>query len=457
MTTYRPAASRPVLFLVAAIAIAAGSYAWAALHGQRAAGPLPGSAATSGFDGSTVDLSDPAAAAGIDGRMPLNDQIAFWQGRVTRTPKDFLSMVQLALAEASKARLTADLGLYQQAAIQVDQALVLDPRYGAGLRARAQLAFALHDFQGAISGAQAALTRDPADDGAHAILGDALLELGRLDDAQAAYDAIAATAAGPALDARRAHLELVRGHGDAAVRLARQAYDEAAADSDTDLAFYGYQLGETARQAGDEATARTGYEAALAARPTDLGSLVGLARLDAFGGRTDAALAGLHHAAAIAPQPDTLALIGDLLSQLGDADGAAAQYATVRTIELLGNTAGAVYDRQLLVFELDHGGAGEALLDRARAALTARPDATGHDLVAWALYRLGRQAEAIAESRLAMATGTRDARIVAHAGAIEMAAGDVTGGIADLHAALALGPALDPLLRAEVAMILAGR
>jgi len=455
MTTFRLTLPRPLLVIIAALAVVAGSYGWAALHASRPASPI--APVTAPFDGSAGANSDPAALAGVDGRMSLNDQIAFWQGRVTRTPKDFLSMIQLALAEASKAKLTADLGLYQQAAAQIDQALTFDPRYGAGLRAKAQLAFSLHDFSGAITSARAALDRDPADDGAHAILGDALLEIGRLDDAQAAYAAIAATSAGPALDARLAHLELVRGHAERAVELAQQAYAEAAADPDTDLAFYAYQLAETARQTGNDTLARSSYEAALAARPADLGSLVGLARIDTFEGHVDAALAGLRHAAAIAPQPDTLALMGDLLGSGGNATDAATQYATVRAIEVLGSTAGAVYDRQLLLFELDHGGATEALLGHARDALAARPDATGHDIVAWALYRLGRPVEALAESQLALATGTRDARILAHAGAIELAAGDTASGIRDLHAALDLGPALDPALRTEASALLAGR
>jgi tetratricopeptide (TPR) repeat protein len=454
MTTFRPALPRPLLVIAAALAVVAGSYGWAALHAPRPAAPIV--APVSGpFDGSVGAGSDPAALAGVDGRMSLNDQIAFWQARVTKTPKDFLSMIQLALAEASKARLTADLGLYQQAAATVDQALTFDPRSGASLRAKAQLAFSLHDFNGAITSAQAAIGRDPTDDGARGILGDALLEVGRLDDAQATYAAISPASAGPALDARLAHLELVRGHVDRAVQLAQQAFTEASADPDTDLAFYAYQLAETARQTGNDALARSSYDAALTARPNDLGSLVGLARIDAYDGNIAAALEGLRHAAAIAPQPDTLALIGDLLGGSADSAGADTQYSTVRAIETLGSTAGTVYDRQLLLFELDHGGATDAVLQHARDALAARPDATAHDIVAWALYRLGRPAEALAESRLALASGTRDARILAHTGAIEIAAGDVASGTRDLQAALALGPALDPALRSEMAALLA--
>lgn len=400
---------------------------------------------------------DPAALPAANGRMSIDDQITFWSARVKRTPGDFPSLVELALAEAGKARLTADLDLYVRARSQLQQALALDPRYGTALRAMASIQFTLHDFAGAVVSAQAALDRKPTDDGARAILGDAQLELGRIREATATYAAISPDAAGPALDARHARLDLLIGRDTDAVGLARRAYDAARADQDEYLAFYAYQFGETARQVGDGELARRGFEAALALQPNELGSLVGLARVDAAAGQTDAALAGLRHAAAIAPQPDTLALLGDILALRGDAVGAKAQYDTVRAIASLSSIAGSVYDRQLVLFELDHGGASDALLTHARSALAARPDATGHDVVAWALYRLGRFDEALIESRLARASGTRDARILAHAGAIELAIGQLDDGVRDGRAALDLGPALDPLTTSELSALLAGR
>ncbi len=172
-----------------------------------------------------------------------------------------------------------------------------------------------------------------------------------------------------------------------------------------------------------------------------------LGRIDAFDGRTNAAIAGLEAAAAIVPQPETLALLGDLQSMNGDA-GATGTFKTVRFIAQLGSIQGQVYDRQLLRFELDHGGASTAILDAARASLEARPDSTGHDLVAWALYRLGRLDEAAAEIKAARAYGADDARVRFHDGAIALARGDTTSGRALLAAAIADGPALDPIERA---------
>ena len=114
-----------------------------------------------------------------------------------------------------------------------------------------------------------------------------------------------------------------------------------------------------------------------------------------------------------------------------------------------------MYDRQLIGFELEHGGATQATLAAARASLAARPDYAGHDLVAWALHRLGRDDAAAADADAARATGIVDARVLFHAGAIALAKGDVAGGRALLRQALALGPALDPAARAEASALLA--
>ena len=113
-----------------------------------------------------------------------------------------------------------------------------------------------------------------------------------------------------------------------------------------------------------------------------------------------------------------------------------------------------VFDRLLIRFELDHGGASDAVLAEARASLAARPDATGHDTVAWALYRLGRVHEAADEIVVAASAGGADARIAFHAGAIALAGGDVATGRTALARALALGPALDPIERTEAQRLL---
>jgi tetratricopeptide (TPR) repeat protein len=266
-------------------------------------------------------------------------------------------------------------------------------------------------------------------------------------------------AKGAAIDARLAHLAFVTGDPAKALALARSSRDAAVVAADDphspDLAFYEYQLGEIARLTGDPLLAGSAYRSALIDRPDDLGSLVGLARVEAHDDEVLAAIAGLRRAAAIAPQPDTLALLGDLLAESGGSKGASQQYAAVRAIRSLSELAGSVYDRQLLLFELDHGGASEQILDRARQALGTRGDVYGHDVVAWAQYRLGRAGEAKVEMAVAMAQHTPDARLLYHAGAIELATGDTKGATGLLRQALSLSSGLDPLQLAEAQHLLA--
>ncbi|MEX1168908.1 MAG: tetratricopeptide repeat protein [Chloroflexota bacterium] len=450
-TGTRPRSGRPgraVGVFVAAILVAVLTYV---------AGPVlrPGAEVAGepllAVPGDVAPLSGGAGAAGatVDGRLPVADRLAFWAARVEAAPDDYLSLVQLALVKAEQARETSDIDGYQRALADVDRSLAIIPAYPPTIRARGSIRYALHDFVGALGDADTVLEVSPSDATALAVRGDALLELGRPDEAAAAYDRLVGIAPGPWLDVRFARLASATGEGDRALSLARKAFAIAPSVDPGEVAFYGYALGEYARLAGDVDAARAGFEAALAERPTDVAALVGLARIDAFDGRPAAAIAGFRAAADVVPQPETLAILGDLLEATGDPAAAEAAFETVRFIRELGSIQGAVYDRQLIRFELDHGGASAATLAAARASLATRPDAAGHDLVAWALYRLGRVDEAAAEILEARDLGADDARLRFHDGTIAVARGDRSGGIALLQGALADGPALDPIERAE--------
>lgn len=447
---------RPVAFLTAALLIAGATYVTSPLL-QTPRAPVAAPALTvPGGIAPIADSDPPAAGATAAGRLPVADRVAFWAGRVEANPGDFLSPIQLALAEAEQARLTVDLAGYERAQADIERSLALVPAYPPTIRARGSIRFALHDFTGALADAETVLEAAPSDTTALALRADAQLELGHPEAAAADYQRLGATAPGPWLDVRRARLASVTGDRERAVSLARRAVAEAASSDPEEVGFYAYALGEYARLAGDDATSRSSFEAALEARSTDVGALVGLARIDAFEGRTAAALAGLEAAAAIVPQPETLALLGDLRSMDGDTAAASATFKTVRFIGQLGSIQGRVYDRQLIRFELDHGGASSAILGAARTSLSARPDWTGHDVVAWALYRLGRFDEAAAEIAAARSYGADDARLRFHDGAVALALGDTSGGRALLAAALDDGPALDPIERAEAVQLQGG-
>jgi tetratricopeptide (TPR) repeat protein len=473
LRSHRP---RPVGILATALLLAAGTVlaGMSGLGDRTTSSGLPGDAAAlpnrafGGAQPAAVPVPIPGAGTASlpAGSLALLDHnIAAWTTNLAANPRDFISATNLASLYQARARLTADLADHERALEAARTAIAIAPTQAAARLLEASILSSLHDFRGARAAADALYREDPNQLGALATRADAALELGELDAASRDLTRLAAATSGPAVDIRLARLAAVSGDLAGAVRLAGRARDAAVADGG-DAGFYEYALAEYARMAGDPATARTAYEAALAARASDLGALLGLARIEAFEGDIDAAITALDSATAIAPTPEAEALLGDLLAVRAavttrsaaerDADRVAAEtaFGTVRLTRTLSALAGSVYDRQLILFELDHEAASAAVLQAARAALLARPDAAGHDTLAWALHRRGLEDEAWTESQAARATGAADARTTFHAGAIAAARGDAEAARDLLARALALGPALDPAERAEVETLL---
>ena len=449
--------------LVAAALIVVGSYASMAFRPAPGIPVVPAEPATAP-EVAAPEAAAPVASAGIaaidGGGSPvgsiaqIDHSIDAWSRNLEGNPSDFLASTNLAILYHGRGRLSADLTDYERALAAARTALKIVPTHAPARAAEASILFSLHDFDAAHAAADALVRDDPSQLGALATRFDAAVELGRIEDARADL-ATLADLGGPAVRIREARLASVTGDADGALESARAARAAALEDDAEDVGFYAYAVGEYARLAGDAVAARAGFAEALAARDDDLGALVGLARIDAYVGRIDAAIDGLRRATAIAPQPESLALLGDLLATSDDA-GATEAYATVRFIERLGDVQAMTFDRQILRFELDHGGATDDLLARARRSLAERPDWSGHDTVAWSLYRLGRFDEAAASIAAVRALDADDARLRYHDGAIRMAAGDRAGGEELLRSALELGPALDPNERQEASRLLDG-
>ena len=443
---------RALGILAAAMIVVATTYLLAVVRPMTPASPARP------VNPTTIDGAGGAAAVIGASTAQIDQAVKVWSANLAKEPRDFFSATTLASLYYSRGRLSGDLADEQRALQFAQSAASIAPTEPGGRAIEAAILYYLHDFAGAKATAAAVYRDDPTQLGALATMADATLELGDVAAARADYDKLSTLASGTVVDIRLARLAFVTGHADDGLALAVRARDEAtrdvAAGGTADLGFYDYAVGEYARTAGDAATAKSAFEAALAVRSTDLGALVGLARIEAYQGDTTTAIAELEKAVAITPQPESVALLGDLLAGAGDTAGAAKQFATVRFIEKLGEIQSTVYDRVILRFDLDHGGASDALLAKAQASVAARPDYTGYDTVAWALYRLGRYDEAADQITAAAVNGAGDARLIFHKGAIELAQGKTDAGRGDLQRALGLGPAIDPNERAEAALLL---
>ena len=106
---------------------------------------------------------------------------------------------------------------------------------------------------------------------------------------------------------------------------------------------------------------------------------------------------------------------------------------------------GSVHDRTLSLYLADHGIDVARALALAESEIAVRRDVYGYDALAWALLANRRADEAAAAMDKALALGTRDARMLYHAGMIAAARGEGERARGLLDEAIALDSSFDPL------------
>ena len=466
---------RPLAMLIAALLIVIGGYGLDRI-GLIHRSSQPGTAvaagpSTSGIVGGLPSPVSGAPAAPIAPAVPadgpavdltgstasLDKAIGVWTDNLRRDPADFISAQNLALVYYTRGRLSGSVDDYAQAQAAVDQGLRAYPADIGGQTMRALLLYTLHDFQGALTAAQAIYDADRTSLQALATVGDSQLELGDYDGAAATFHTLESAQPGAAITARRAHLAALQGQDAEAAKLAAQARAEARAQGieGTGLSFYDYLRGFVAFQAGDLDQAAASYEAALADWPRSYVARSGLAKVRAAQGRTAEAIDLYGRAIAIVPQPEYLANLGDLYQLAGQTNLAERQYKTVEAIATLQAAQHQVYDRQLVLFDANHGLDAARALALAEGELAVRKDVYGWDAYAWALLAAGRAGDADAAMQHALAQGTNDALLLYHAGMIANALHDSARARILLDDALALNPGFDPLQASRARAVIA--
>lgn len=460
--------ARPIGLLVASLAIVATGHLASTLRGpETAAGPgvAQGAPLGGGPAGQPPAVEGPVTAPGAPftdapgSLAQIDGSIRRWSANLAANDRDFISARNLALLYEGRARLSGDISDYSRATEAATRSLSIEPRQLDVQALQARLLLATHDFAGALAQAQRVDTAAPNQPAVLAILGDARLELGDVAEAEALYARIETLAPGPAVTARQARIAFLRGDASAAVALAQAAHDASRADGEAGpaLSWYAYLAGTLSLSAGQPDEAAAWFDRAVDEWPGSYLALAGRARAAAALGDTDGAIEGYRAAIAVAPQPDALTALGDLLALRGDTAGADEQYATVEAIaRLQAGESRLVYNRQLALFLVDHDGDAAEALALAEDELHVRKDVYGYDAYAWALLANGRAAEADAAMSTALATGTRDARLLFHAGVIAHALGDDARARTLLEESLAIRGALDPLSASRAAETLAG-
>ena len=297
------------------------------------------------------------------------------------------------------------------------------------------LAAARHDFETALAFAQQA---PPDDADTQAVLGDALIELGRYDEAFAAYDAAANLRPDLASYTRIAYARELVGDTEGAVEAMLLAVDSAGPTGEA-AAWTRYQFGELYFNTGDLPLAREEYERSLEALPGYVHALAGVARVHAALGEYGEAIELYETIVSRQPVLEYIVALGETYEASGDKTNAERQYELAGAIRQLYEANGVKTDLESALFEADHGDPATAVT-LARGAYEARPSIHAADALAWALYQTGSYEQARTLSEEALRLGTRDALFEYHAGMIHRALGDTEAARAHLTAALDINP-----------------
>jgi tetratricopeptide (TPR) repeat protein len=363
--------------------------------------------------------------------------------RAARRPDDPTLQSALGLGYQQLFRETANPSWLSDARRAFGEAVALgggdDPVTLLGL---AQLSATQHRFGDAEVYARRALLVAPDNIAALGALGDALLELGRYDEAFAAYDR--AVLQGPSVGAyaRVARARELLGRTDAALE-AMELSIEAGSGIPEQEAWALSRYGGLLLDAGRSAAARTAFRAALVRQPEFPHAEAGLANVAAAQGDEAAAARRFEQLLRRVPSAEYATELGDLYLALGRESAATRAFDRARHFERLLARNGVRTMLASASLDLDLGVHLRAALARARQAYREAPNVETEAVLAWALVRNGQCAEAREWSRRALALGTRDASFFFHRGLIERCLGDESAP-RWFAAALRIDPAFSP-------------
>lgn len=362
-----------------------------------------------------------AMAALAEDRRVRDEDIRFFERRVTRDPGGAFDLVHLGSLFLRRFRDTGD----ERDLMEVETAArrSLANRRRKNPAARQLLAVALagqHRFVEARAAAEALARELPDDAAAQATYGEVLLELGEYRDADRLFRRLLPRRFEPAVAPRYARWLEVRGAAGEARRLLEHARDEAARAGGVipveQRAWYELRLGELALRFGAYHEAGMRLRAGLALMPDNWRLLAAAARLSLATGRLSRAIALGDSSLGRHLDPATLATVGDAWHRQGDTARAEEYF---RAMEAMARAPAGGFHRAWYFALLDHDRRIPDVLAAVQRDIRTRPDVSGYDLLAWALFKSGRGQAARAAAARALAWGTEDPELRRRARIIE--------------------------------------
>jgi tetratricopeptide (TPR) repeat protein len=362
-------------------------------------------------------------------------QIEIAEARIKNLPTSPDGYNLLAAAYLQKARETGDFSFNARAQATLDHSLEIAPDDISALRLRASLLLTYHRFREALEEARRGQIPGRESPDLYGVMTDALVELGDYPAAVEAAQKMMDLRPDSASYSRTSYLRALHGDLDGAIEAMVVAVKAANPRNAENVGWYRVHLGLDLMNAGKRAEGEREFDIALETFPNYHLALVAKARARVAAGDFDGAIQFYLRAQARVPLPEVVISLGDLYSKLGRVIEAKQQYELVDFIErqAAGN---ATYSRQLALFWADHDMKLDEALKIMQQERVSRADIYTSDSLAWCLFKKGRVAEAKESIEQAMRLGTRDARILYHAGMIYDALNDRHRAVKNLKLAL---------------------
>ena len=366
--------------------------------------------------------SDVAPTACVVALAPATRQnetdrdIARLQEQARREPNPKLALEQLGYRYVARARVRNDPGDYKLAEKTAECIESTSPDDASALLLRGHVLHQLHRFSEAEQIARRlTVKRQFVLD--YGLLGDVLMEQGRLTEAADAYQKMIDLKPFYQSYTRASHLRWLKGDLEGAIELIRKAIAAASPRDPESIAWAYTRLAGYELQRGRLVDAERAADSALSYQPDYAAALLMRGRVFLAMKKAADAVTALSRAAELNPLPEYQWALGDALRLHGDHDQA-------DLVESELTSRGAEADaRTLALFLATRRADVTNAVALAERELQTRADIFSLDALAWSLVAAGRTAEAQVAMTRALAEGTEDGRLFLHAGVIA-AAGD---------------------------------
>jgi tetratricopeptide (TPR) repeat protein len=367
---------------------------------------------------------------------------------IEKTPSSPVGYQSLAAVYMKRWRETGDPAFIAKSQSAVDRGLGVKPDDQLLRKFNASLHLSSHRFAEALELGKQLESEMPNDQFVYGVLTDANTELGNYPDAVRAAQKMVDLKPNSVSYARVANIRSLHGDHAGAVEAYKLAAKTADPADHEAQAWCLSQLGNELWKSGKYTEANAVFDEALQIFAGYHLAVAGKGRVLASLGDLEQAAKTLIEAQNRLPNADTVIMLGDVYSKLGDTDKGAQQAALVEVVEQKLGLAGD--QKRLALFWADNDTKLTNALEIAEREHAVRKDIFTADVYAWCLLKNNRANDAAKIIEQAMRLKTGDARILYHAGMIANAQGKKTDAKRLLTLALKTNPVFD-LKQAEIA------